>query len=64
MNNKKVYLTAAERNKAKERFGNYKCSIAKDNQGYYAYTHRARTKSYATLDKLPKSRVKFIESTC
>lgn len=59
----KRYLTSSERNKAKQRFGNYKCSIAKDKEGYYAYTHRARTKSYETLDKLPKSKVKFIEST-
>ena len=56
-------MTPSERTKAKKRFGDYKCSIAKDNQGYYAYTHRARSKSYETLDKLPKSKVKFIEST-
>lgn len=39
------------------------CSIGKDEDGYFAYTHRARTKSYPKQDDIPKTRIKFINST-
>lgn len=60
----KRYLTPKERKVAKERFGNIGCCIAVDKDGYYAYTHRARSSSYSSLEKLPKKVVKFINSTC
>lgn len=56
-------LTTTERQQVKEKFGNPGCSFAKDNQGIYCYTHRARSKSYESVNKIPKSKVKFVEST-
>jgi len=40
-----------------------KVSIGVDKRGFFVYTHRARSKSYPTIVKIPDSRVKFIEST-
>lgn len=42
----------------------YGCSIKQDKDGYYAYTHRARSKSYPSPDKIPVKVLKFIDSTC
>jgi hypothetical protein len=56
-------ISAKERQEIKTRFGNPGCSFAKDNQGVYCYTHRARSKSYESVSKIPKSKVKFVEST-
>lgn len=39
------------------------CSIGEDKDGFYAYTHRARSKSYPTQDKIPVKDIKFINST-
>lgn len=58
------YLNPQEKTKAKEKFGDVGCTLAKDKQGYYAYTHRARSKSYPSIEKLPKKVVQFIDSTC
>ncbi len=64
MAKKGIYLTPAERQKVKEKYGDdLECSFAKDKDGYYCYTHRARSKSYSAPDKIPKKVVKFIEST-
>jgi hypothetical protein len=38
-------------------------SKGKDKNGVYIKTHRARSKSYPSLDKIPLSVLKFIEST-
>lgn len=59
----KIPLTTKERVEVKTKFGDDGCSFAKDNQGVYCYTHRARSKSYETVSKIPKSKVKFVEST-
>jgi hypothetical protein len=57
-------LTPAERSRARERFGEIQCSIFKDKNGeYFATTHRCRSKSYPSLEKLPKKAVKFVSST-
>jgi len=62
--NKKQPLTPKERKEVKERFGDdLECSFAKDDDGYYCYTHRARSKSYLSISKIPKSKVEFIGST-
>ena len=61
---KKIPLTSVERSQVKNKFGsNPGCSFAKDKDGCYCYTHRARSKSYPTINQIPKGRVKFIEST-
>ena len=39
------------------------CTLAKDKDGYFCYTHRARSKSYKTIKSIPKSVIEFIEST-
>jgi len=60
----KIHLTSDEYEQVKKKFGkNRGCSFAKDNNGYYCYTHRARSKSYKTIDKIPKSKYDFICST-
>jgi len=60
---KKEYLNPDERKQVKERFGDRDCSFAKDKDGYYCFTHRARSNSYPSIAKIPKSAVEFIEST-
>lgn len=42
---------------------NYGCSVGKDANGYFAYTHRARSKSVASKDKITVKDLKFIAST-
>lgn len=56
-------LTPDERKIADQRFGKIECSIMKDKKGYFARTHRARSKSYPTLEQLPKKDVNFISTT-
>jgi hypothetical protein len=34
-----------------------------DKDGFFVYTHRARSKSYSSPDKIPVKEIKFIEST-
>lgn len=41
----------------------YGVSISKDKDGYYAHTHRARSKSYPSVEAIPASKLKFIDST-
>ncbi len=43
--------------------GSKECSLGKDDNGYFAYTHRARSSSYPTPQEIPESKIKFIEST-
>lgn len=63
-NKEKTYLTPEERKQVQDRFGkNPQCSFFKDDDGYYCYTHRARSKSYPSIAKIPKSKFEFIEST-
>jgi len=60
----KEILTSDEREQVKSRFGeDLECSVAKDEDGYFCYTHRARSDSYESIGKIPKSVVEFIEST-
>lgn len=59
----KTPLTTKEREQVRNKFGKPGCSFAKDGQGVYCYTHRARSKSYPSVSKIPKRIVKFIEST-
>lgn len=45
----------------KQRFA--EVGLAKDNKGYFVYTHRARSDSYPSPEKIPLDKVKFIAST-
>ena len=38
-------------------------TLAKDEDGFFVYTHRCRSKSYRSIASIPKSAVEFIEST-
>ena len=38
-------------------------TLAKDKNGFFVYTHRARSNSYKSIMLIPKSAVTFIEST-
>jgi hypothetical protein len=38
-------------------------SLGADKNGFFCYTHRARSESYESPDKIPAKEVKFIEST-
>lgn len=38
-------------------------SVGKDKQGFFCYTHRARSKSRPTIDAIPDKDIAFIEST-
>lgn len=57
-------ITSTERSEFYKIFGNSKeCSLAKDKNGYYVYTHRCRSKSYPSIDKIPQKDVNFVRST-
>ncbi len=56
-------LRDAEREAVRRRFGPAGCSFARDKDGLYCYTHRARSKSYPTVDAIPRDVVEFIGST-
>ena len=57
-------LTPADRDEIRKRFGeDLECSFAKDDKGFYCKTHRARSKSYPSIAKIPQSAVDFIGST-
>lgn len=61
---KKEYLNPDERKQVKDCFGtDLECSFGKDKDGYYCFTHRARSNSYKSISKIPKSKVEFIGST-
>lgn len=62
-NKTKQGLTSSEYSEVHERFGDVGCSFAKDKDGYYCYTHRARSKSYPTIAEIPQDKVDFIVST-
>jgi len=38
-------------------------SCKEDKNGFYIYTHRARSKSYPSFDKIPLKDINFIDST-
>jgi hypothetical protein len=56
-------LTTKEREQVNRRFPSKECSFAKDKDGYYCYTHRARSESYKSISQIPASAVEFIGST-
>lgn len=37
--------------------------LGADKNGFFVFTHRARSKSYKEIDKIPEKDIKFIEST-
>lgn len=64
LRNREKTITSSERAECMKRFGySKKCSFAKDDKGYYAYTHRCRSKSYPTIADIPHKDVEFVRST-
>jgi hypothetical protein len=64
LSSKKESLTPTDYLQIAKRFGkNRGCSFGKDSKGFYCYTHRARSKSYISIDDIPEKEFKFIEST-
>lgn len=55
--------TPDDQKEFKKIFGEQECSLAKDKDGYYVTTHRCRSKSYESIDKIPKKDVEFVSST-
>lgn len=47
--------------KQKERFVG--TTVRQDDEGFYCHTHRARGKSYPSIDEIPDDEIGFIEST-
>ena len=41
----------------------YNCGVGRDKDGYYATTHRMRSKSYPNKSDIPHSVLKRVEST-
>ena len=39
------------------------CSVGRDKEGYFVFTHRARSKSYETANDIPLKWISWIEST-
>lgn len=57
-------VTPEENAEFKRRFPNAQCSLSKDKDGKYRVrTHRACSKDYDSIDKIPKKVVDFISST-
>ncbi len=57
-------VTSAERAEFYKLFGKSgACSLAKDKDGYYVRTHRARSDSYPEIKDIPEKDVKFVRST-
>lgn len=59
----KESISTSERAEIKKKFGETACSFAKDNKGYYCFTHRCRSKSYKSIDDIPQKSVDFVSST-
>jgi len=38
-------------------------SLGANKQGFFVYTHRARSKSYGAIEDIPQKDISFIEST-
>lgn len=58
-------VTGADRGELRRHMGksHLGCSMGRDKDGFYVYTHRARSKSYPRPGAIPKDRVRFVEST-
>jgi len=58
--NKKMFDLAIPKIKGKSFNG---VDIGADKDGFFVFTHRARSKSYSTIADIPNKDIKFIEST-
>lgn len=58
--NKKVLRLAIPKIEGKSFDG---VDLGADKDGFFVFTHRARSKSYDSPEKIPNGKIKFIEST-
>ena len=57
-------VTTADRQELRSHYGRHlECSMGRDKDGFYVYTHRARSKSYPRPSAIPKDKIRFIGST-
>lgn len=57
-------VTSDDRAELRRHYGaRLECSMGRDDDGFYVYTHRARSKSYPSPSAIPRDRIKFIGST-
>lgn len=47
----------------KKEAGAHGATLGHDKDGYFIYTHRARSKSYASPAKIPLAKIRFVGST-
>lgn len=59
----KAAMTPEDRKAIREKYRSKGCGWGRDKDGVYCYTHRCRSKSYPSVDKIPKKVVDFIVST-
>lgn len=59
-NNGKVYRLKIPRISGKSFKG---VNLGADKDGFFVFTHRARSKSKSEIDKIPDKNIKFIEGT-
>ena len=58
-----IAITPAEREEIEQLFGTIECSFKHNSKGYYCTTQRCRSKYYASIKEIPKSKVDFVSST-
>lgn len=57
-------VITADRQELGRHYGAHlECSLGRDKDGFYVYTHRARSKSYPRPSAIPRDRIRFIGST-
>lgn len=57
------YISTEDRTAWRARSGSAKCSLNKDEKGFFCHTHRARSKSYPSVSAIPDSVIRWIGST-
>ena len=57
------YISTQDRAAWRKRFPEAQCTLAKDKDGYYCRTHRARSPSFASVGEIPERAVRFVSST-
>jgi len=65
---KKVYKRVTDLNIGEmaycKHLGRYNgVSVGRDDDGYFACTHRSRSSSYPSPDRIPLSKIKWVRST-
>jgi hypothetical protein len=57
------YISTQDRAAWRKRFPEAQCTLARDKDGYYCRTHRARSPSFESVGVIPEKVVRFVSST-